>query len=360
MQISKIRKMAECAMMIALGTILSYLIIFSLPMGGTITAFSQVPLILIGYRHGWKWGAFSGVVFGLLQMVLQGLGNFAYVKTLGAYLILIFFDYVLAFGVLGLSGAFFRRLKNQPLGIGLGVQSGLQWLLYAGGRHRHRGGCGGAGFGAELQGPQFKESPAVIRVPAFENAGIFIFPARNPIPNLAKPKRVLYNETSCCRHGKDETMNNKVKVTIAGKNYVLNTDETERYTRMLAGKLDKDLAQVMQSDETIGLTDSVILTALDYLDQYKKASDDADNLRGQLTTYIDDSNKLSSKLEAAQKELKKQQQLTQQEVAKAVEAKDAQIKELNELLESARQKAKELENQIGFMSLKEKLENGKK
>lgn len=155
-------------------------------------------------------------------------------------------------------------------------------------------------------------------------------------------------------------MNNKVKVTIAGKNYVLNTDETERYTRMLAGKLDKDLAQVMQSDETIGLTDSVILTALDYLDRYKKASDDADNLRGQLTTYIDDSNKLSSKLEAAQKELKKQQQLTQQEVAKAVEAKDAQIKELNELLESARQKAKELENQIGFMSLKEKLENGKK
>ncbi len=40
MQISKIRKMAECAMMIALGTILSYFIIFSLPMGGTITAFS--------------------------------------------------------------------------------------------------------------------------------------------------------------------------------------------------------------------------------------------------------------------------------------------------------------------------------
>ena len=187
--------------------------------------------------------------------------------------------------------------------------------------------------------------------------GFFFFP-RKPLPNLAKPRRVLYNEIRSCRHGKDETMNNKVKVTIAGKNYVLNTDETERYTRMLAGKLDKDLDQVMQSDDTIGLTDSVILTALDYLDQYKKASDDADNLRGQLTTYIDESNKLSSKLEAAQKELKKQQQLIQQEVAKAVEAKDAQIKELNELLESSRQKAKELENQIGFMSLKEKLENG--
>ena len=36
MQISKVRKMTECAMLIALGTILSYFIIFSLPMGGTI------------------------------------------------------------------------------------------------------------------------------------------------------------------------------------------------------------------------------------------------------------------------------------------------------------------------------------
>ena len=89
-------------------------------------------MILIGYRHGWKWGAFSGVVFGLLQMVLQGLGNFAYVKTLGAYLILILFDYVFAFGVLGLSGAFVRRLKNQPLGIGLGaaVGSALRFLCH--------------------------------------------------------------------------------------------------------------------------------------------------------------------------------------------------------------------------------------
>ncbi len=191
-------------------------------------------------------------------------------------------------------------------------------------------------------------------------AVFFRFPERKPVLLLAKLWRVLYNKISCCGHRKDETMNNKVKVTIAGKNYVLNTDETERYTRMLAGKLDKDLEQVMQSDDTIGLTDSVILTALDYLDQYKKASDDADNLRGQLTNYIDDSNKLASKLEAAQKELKKQQQATRMEVAKAVEGKDSQIKELNELLENARQKIKELENQIGFMSLKEKLENGGK
>ena len=119
---SKTRIMVEAAVMIALATVLSYITVYTLPMGGSITAFSQVPIVIIGYRHGWKWGTFTGVVHGLLQMILQGLGNFAYVSGIPAYLILIFMDYVLAFGVLGLGGAFFRNsISNQSLGIGLGA-----------------------------------------------------------------------------------------------------------------------------------------------------------------------------------------------------------------------------------------------
>ena len=119
---SKTRIMVEAAVMIALATVLSYITVYTLPMGGSITAFSQVPIVIIGYRHGWKWGTFTGVVHGLLQMILQGLGNFAYVSGIPAYLILIFMDYVLAFGVLGLGGAFFRNaVGNQSLGIGLGA-----------------------------------------------------------------------------------------------------------------------------------------------------------------------------------------------------------------------------------------------
>lgn len=119
MQIKKTQKLAECAVMIALSTVLSYFTIFTAPMGGSITAFSQVPIIIIGYRHGFKWGVASGIIYGVLQMLLQGLGNFAYVKGIGSYLILIFMDYVLAFGVLALAGAVFRPAKLQPLGLGL-------------------------------------------------------------------------------------------------------------------------------------------------------------------------------------------------------------------------------------------------
>ena len=71
--------------MIALATVLSYVKVFEAPMGGSITAFSQVPIIIIGYRLGLKWGLFTGVVHGILQMLLQGLGNFAYVQGIGSF-----------------------------------------------------------------------------------------------------------------------------------------------------------------------------------------------------------------------------------------------------------------------------------
>lgn len=116
------RRLTETAIMLALAVALSYVQIFTLPMGGSITLFSQLPIIIIGYRYGAKWGISTGIIYGLLEMLLQGLGNFAYVKGIGSYLILIFADYVLAFMVLGLGGAMFRKaIKNQAAALGLGA-----------------------------------------------------------------------------------------------------------------------------------------------------------------------------------------------------------------------------------------------
>jgi len=121
-QIKNTRRLTETAIMLALATGLSYIKFLELPMGGTVTLFSQVPIILIGYRYGAKWGISTGVIYGLLQMLLQGLGNFAYVKGIFAYLILILADYIVAFMCLGLGGAIFKKaVKNQTLALGLGA-----------------------------------------------------------------------------------------------------------------------------------------------------------------------------------------------------------------------------------------------
>lgn len=144
---SETRKLAECAVMLALATALSYITVYKLPMGGSITAFSQVPIVIIGYRHGYKWGLGTGFVYGLLQMLLQGLGNFAYVSGIVAYLILMLMDYFLAFTALGFGGALFSGSKlKAPVAIGIGAAVGSAvrfvchfisgvtiWADYAGG-----------------------------------------------------------------------------------------------------------------------------------------------------------------------------------------------------------------------------------
>lgn len=132
-KINTTRRLTETAVMIALATALSYFSVGNLPFGGSITAFSQVPIIVIGYRYGVKWGALTGVIHGILQMLLQGLGNFAYVKGISAYLILIFADYVFAFMVLGIGGGLFKNIiKNQAVALGLGavVASVLRYLCH--------------------------------------------------------------------------------------------------------------------------------------------------------------------------------------------------------------------------------------
>ena len=64
---SKTRTLVECALMIALGTVLANIKIYELPNGGSITLFSMLPFIMISFRHGVKWGLFTGFVNSLLQ-----------------------------------------------------------------------------------------------------------------------------------------------------------------------------------------------------------------------------------------------------------------------------------------------------
>lgn len=115
----KIRRLVETAIMLALSTILAEIPVLSLPYGGSVTIFSQVPMVIVAYRYGLKWGAFSGLGMGIIQL-LFGLGNFSYVKGLVSYLILVFADYIIAFGALGLSAMFKNKIKSTTVSLALG------------------------------------------------------------------------------------------------------------------------------------------------------------------------------------------------------------------------------------------------
>lgn len=118
--LKRTRILTECAIMIALSCVLSVITVYRLPQGGGITAFSQVPIIILSYRHGLKWGAFSGFVLSIFQMI-TGFVNFSYVNTIPAYIAVAMLDYIVAFTVLGLGGMFRNKIRNQALSIGLGA-----------------------------------------------------------------------------------------------------------------------------------------------------------------------------------------------------------------------------------------------
>ena len=116
-----VRRMSESAIMLAIGTVLSLFPFQGFwALGGGITVCSTLPLVIISWRYGWGWGTFTAVVYGLLQMLL-GIQNVQYADSMLTAVLIILFDYLVAFGVIGLAGLFRGRLKDERVGLVLGI-----------------------------------------------------------------------------------------------------------------------------------------------------------------------------------------------------------------------------------------------
>ena len=101
--------------MLALATVLSIIKILELPYGGSVTVACMMPVIVIAYRHGIKFGLLVALVFGIIQQ-LFGLKTLSYVTTWQSVVAVIALDYIIAFTVIGLGGAF-RKMSSQANGL---------------------------------------------------------------------------------------------------------------------------------------------------------------------------------------------------------------------------------------------------
>lgn len=94
------RILVEASLSVALALALSYVKVFRMPQGGSITL-EAIPLLLFSLRYGPKAGIGAGAVAGFLQLILGG-----YV----AHPVQALLDYPISFGVLGLAGFFKKHL----------------------------------------------------------------------------------------------------------------------------------------------------------------------------------------------------------------------------------------------------------
>jgi thiamine transporter len=110
---SKAKQLAFSGVAMALGLVTSeFLPTIKMPMGGSVTLFSMLFIVLIGYWYGLKAGLMSAFAYGLLQFVIDPI--FYSVPQM-------IVDYLLAFGALGLSGLFSGKKQGLILGYITGV-----------------------------------------------------------------------------------------------------------------------------------------------------------------------------------------------------------------------------------------------
>ena len=95
---------------------------------------------------------------------------------------------------------------------------------------------------------------------------------------------------------------NKVRLTIAGAEYSIITEEETKYVKDLGRELDRAITKIMKANNRISTTQAAVLAALDFADECKKATQTADRLREQIKDYLDDASSAKSKADWARHE----------------------------------------------------------
>ena len=140
---SKTKRLTESAMLIAIAVVLELagkMLIPPMPFGGQLTLCAMLPIVLISFRHGIRWGLTSGFGYALVQMAMGAgtvtaafqPGYFGDGTMIGRALIMCLMDYVLAYTVLGLGGCFRGKLKNKGTALVCGslVALGARYLAH--------------------------------------------------------------------------------------------------------------------------------------------------------------------------------------------------------------------------------------
>ena len=121
--------------MLAFATVLALVCEFipflNLPFGGGFTVASMLPIVIISYMYGLKWGFFVSFTYSVIQIIMSLIKDSTVLALfmpssddymgLGAAFAIIIIDYLLAYTVLGIGGIFRNKIKNKVLAIVLGV-----------------------------------------------------------------------------------------------------------------------------------------------------------------------------------------------------------------------------------------------
>lgn len=109
MKNEKLKKIVLSAIMIALATVLSMVKVYKLPLGGSITLLSMLPIVIVSVLYGIKHGLLTAFVYAAVQMFIDLGEVVGWGLTPMALVGCILFDYIIAFTAIGVAGIFRKK-----------------------------------------------------------------------------------------------------------------------------------------------------------------------------------------------------------------------------------------------------------
>lgn len=124
-----IHRLATSAILIALSWVLSMIKVYELPLGGSITLLSMLPICMVSIKYGTKWGLMCSFLYAFVQFGADLGKVMSWGMDVRMWIGCIVFDYMLAYGLLGLAGIF-RKKKLPVMLTGVGIAVAIRFISH--------------------------------------------------------------------------------------------------------------------------------------------------------------------------------------------------------------------------------------
>ncbi len=114
-----------------------------------------------------------------------------------------------------------------------------------------------------------------------------------------------WHKTDTARWEEVFELANKVKVEVGGASYVIATQESEDYVLSLGVELDEMISGIREKNESISNMEALVLCCFNYMDAYRKSEESSDNMRSQVTEYLEDAARARIELDEAKREIER-------------------------------------------------------
>lgn len=98
---------------------------------------------------------------------------------------------------------------------------------------------------------------------------------------------------------------NKVRIEICGAKYVISSTENPKYVKELATEIEEKVRTFMEKNPSAARADAYMIILLGYVDLYKKSEKNTDNIRSQLTQYLEDAARARIEADEYKREIEK-------------------------------------------------------